>query len=118
LIRILILLIEDILLILIVLILTLIIFIFLFIILIPVPNVLMTHSEHILVLLLCVLSKLLPFFFILIVTVHILILVDGSLGLEFFLLELGFVEGFLGFFLGLPLLFDLVRVFKEGQRMH
>lgn len=75
-----ILLIEDILLILIVFILTFLIFVFLLIILITISNILMSHSEHILVLLLSVLSELLLFaviFFI--ITVHLLVLIDSSL---------------------------------------
>jgi len=116
-------LIEDILLILIVFILTVLIFVLFFlIILIAVSNILMPHSEHILVLLLSVLSELLLFAIIfLIITVHLLVLIDSSLGLKLllsFLLKLSFVESFLGFLFSFPLLFDLLGVFKEGQRMN
>jgi hypothetical protein len=113
-----ILLIEDILLILIVFILAFIFILFLLVILIAIPNVLMSHSEHILMFLLSMLSELLLFPIILIITVHLLVIVSLShyllLGI---LLKLSLVEGFLSLLFGLPLLLDLVRVFKECQRM-
>jgi hypothetical protein len=113
-----ILLIEDILLILIIFILTFIFILFLLVILIAIPNVLMSHSEHILMFLLSMLSELLLFPIILIITVHLLVIVSLShyllLGI---LLKLSLVEGFLSLLFGLPLLLDLVRVFKECQRM-
>jgi hypothetical protein len=115
-----ILLIEDILLILIVFILAFIFILFLLVILIAIPNVLMSHSEHILMFLLSMLSELLLFPIILIITVHLLILIGRLLShylLLGILLKLSLVEGFLGLLLGLPLLLDLIRVFKEGQRM-
>jgi hypothetical protein len=114
-----ILLIEDILLILIIFILTFIFILFLLVILIAIPNVLMSHPEHILMLLLSMLCELLLFPIILIITVHLLVLIVSLshyplLGI---LLKLSLVEGFLSLLLGLPLLLDLIRVFKEGQRM-
>jgi hypothetical protein len=66
------------------------------------------------------LSELLLFPIILIITVHLLILIGRLLShylLLGILLKLSLVEGFLGLLLGLPLLLDLIRVFKEGQRM-